>query len=183
MISSIICRLRRSTFFGPRGVRSGTRVSVHGYSVKWLVSNFVLRISSAVECVAKWCVDQLSRNALVPGTSLCGTCAWSNTTGTWGRQGRTTHRRRWRTRSATRRARLWIPHTETTTRRFSYFFRAVRLALSLFMFLCRRRGQMEATPEGAHFLSTVRHVPGCKRRMQSRLGISRVPFIEVRVLF
>ena len=52
-----------------------------------------------------------------------------------------------------------------------------------FMFLCRRRGQMEATPEGAHFLSTVRHVPGCKRRMQSRLGISRVPFIEVRVLF
>jgi len=38
--------------------------------------------------------------------------------------------------------------------------------------------QMEATPQGAHFLANVKHVPGCRRRVQTRLGCSRVPFIE-----
>ena len=37
---------------------------------------------------------------------------------------------------------------------------------------------MEDTPESAHFLASTKHVPGCKRRSQSRLGCSRVPFIE-----
>ena len=36
----------------------------------------------------------------------------------------------------------------------------------------------EDTPESAHFLASAKHVPGCKRRSQSRLGCSRVPFIE-----
>ena len=182
MISSITCRLRRSTFFGPRGVRSDTRVSVHGYSVKWLVSNFVLRISSAVECVAKWCVDQLYRNALVPGTSLCGTCAWSNTTGTWGRQGRTTHRRRWRTRSATRRARLWIPHTETTTRRFSFF--SGRYACP-FLSSCFVQ---KTWPDGgdAGGCAFPEHGPARSRVQEAHavaLGDLARGFIEVRVLF
>ena len=37
---------------------------------------------------------------------------------------------------------------------------------------------MEDTPAGAHFLASATHVPGCKRRVQTRLGCSRVPFIE-----
>ena len=37
---------------------------------------------------------------------------------------------------------------------------------------------MEDTSEGAHFLAWTKHVPGCKRRSQNRLGCSRVPFIE-----
>ena len=37
---------------------------------------------------------------------------------------------------------------------------------------------MEETPPGAHFLASLTHVPGCKRRVQTRLGCSRVPFIE-----
>ena len=37
---------------------------------------------------------------------------------------------------------------------------------------------MEETPPGAHFLASFTHVPGCKRRVQTRLGCSRVPFIE-----
>ena len=37
---------------------------------------------------------------------------------------------------------------------------------------------MEETSEGTHFLATAKHVPGCKRRSQARLGCSRVPFIE-----
>ena len=37
---------------------------------------------------------------------------------------------------------------------------------------------MEATPEGAHFLSSVPHLPGVKRRKGTRLGCSRVPFLE-----
>ena len=37
---------------------------------------------------------------------------------------------------------------------------------------------MEATPQGTHFLASCKHVPGCRRRRQSCLGVSRVPFIE-----
>ena len=37
---------------------------------------------------------------------------------------------------------------------------------------------MEATPQGAHFLANFKHVPGVRRRRQSSLGVSRVPFIE-----
>ena len=37
---------------------------------------------------------------------------------------------------------------------------------------------MEATPQGAHFLANFKHVPGVRRRRQSNLGVSRVPFIE-----
>ena len=37
---------------------------------------------------------------------------------------------------------------------------------------------MEDTPEGAHFLSSVPHLPGVKRRRQTRLGCSRTPFLE-----
>ena len=37
---------------------------------------------------------------------------------------------------------------------------------------------MEDTAPGAHFLACSKHVPGCKRRVQTRLGCSRVPFIE-----
>ena len=40
---------------------------------------------------------------------------------------------------------------------------------------------MEDTPPGAHFLACATHVPGCKRRVQTRLGCSRVPFIEPTV--
>ena len=40
---------------------------------------------------------------------------------------------------------------------------------------------MEETPPGAHFLASFSHVPGCKRRVQTRLGCSRVPFIEPTV--
>ena len=40
---------------------------------------------------------------------------------------------------------------------------------------------MEETPPGAHFLASLTHVPGCKRRVQTRLGCSRVPFIEPTV--
>ena len=40
---------------------------------------------------------------------------------------------------------------------------------------------MEETPPGAHFLACATHVPGCKRRVQTRLGCSRVPFIEPTV--
>ena len=38
--------------------------------------------------------------------------------------------------------------------------------------------QMEETPAGAHFVASCKQVPGCKRRAQSCLGVSRVPFIE-----
>ena len=34
---------------------------------------------------------------------------------------------------------------------------------------------LEETPEGFHFLATMKHVPGCSRRSQTRLGCSRVP--------
>ena len=37
---------------------------------------------------------------------------------------------------------------------------------------------MEDTGPGVHFLSATKHVPGCRRRVQTRLGISRLPFIE-----
>ena len=37
---------------------------------------------------------------------------------------------------------------------------------------------MEDTGPGVHFLSATKHVPGCRRRAQTRLGISRLPFIE-----
>ena len=37
---------------------------------------------------------------------------------------------------------------------------------------------METIRPGAHFLSNAQHVPGCKRRVPARLGVSRVPFIE-----
>ena len=37
---------------------------------------------------------------------------------------------------------------------------------------------MENTAPGKHFPSTVQHIPGCKRRISSRLGVSRVPMIE-----
>ena len=40
---------------------------------------------------------------------------------------------------------------------------------------------LEETPPGAHFLACATHVPGCKRRVQTRLGCSRVPFIEPTV--
>ena len=33
--------------------------------------------------------------------------------------------------------------------------------------------QMEETPPGTHFLASVKHVPGCKRRVQTRLGVVR----------
>ena len=38
--------------------------------------------------------------------------------------------------------------------------------------------RMEETPEGTRFLASVKHVPGCRRRRQSCLGVSRLPFIE-----
>ena len=37
---------------------------------------------------------------------------------------------------------------------------------------------MEDTGPGVHFLSATKHVLGCRRRAQTRLGISRLPFIE-----
>mgnify|MGYP001400030875 CR=1 FL=1 len=37
---------------------------------------------------------------------------------------------------------------------------------------------MENTAPGKHFPSTAQHLPGCKRRMNSRLGVSRTPMIE-----
>ena len=37
---------------------------------------------------------------------------------------------------------------------------------------------MEETPEGTHFVASVKHVPGCRRRRQSSLGVSRLPFVE-----
>ena len=37
---------------------------------------------------------------------------------------------------------------------------------------------MEDTSAGTHFNAAFKLVPGCKRRQQSRLGVSRVPFIE-----
>ena len=37
---------------------------------------------------------------------------------------------------------------------------------------------MEETAPGSYFGSTAKHVPGCRRRIQQRLGVSRVPFIE-----
>ena len=37
---------------------------------------------------------------------------------------------------------------------------------------------MESTPEGTHFLASCKHVPGCRRRRQSCLGVSRLPFAE-----
>ena len=37
---------------------------------------------------------------------------------------------------------------------------------------------MEGTAPGKHFPSTAQHLPGCKRRMNSRLGVSRTPMIE-----
>ena len=37
---------------------------------------------------------------------------------------------------------------------------------------------MESTAAGKRFPSTAQHVPGCRRRMNSRLGVSRVPMIE-----
>ena len=36
----------------------------------------------------------------------------------------------------------------------------------------------EDTAPGSSFPSTVKHVPGAKRRQQAHLGVSRVPFIE-----
>ena len=40
---------------------------------------------------------------------------------------------------------------------------------------------MEETPPGTHYPASATHVPGCKRRVQTRLGCSRVPFIEPTV--
>ena len=37
---------------------------------------------------------------------------------------------------------------------------------------------MENTAPGKHFPSTAQHISGCKRRISSRLGVSRVPMIE-----
>ena len=37
---------------------------------------------------------------------------------------------------------------------------------------------MEATPQGTHFLASCKHVPGCRRRRQSCLGVSRVPSLS-----
>ena len=37
---------------------------------------------------------------------------------------------------------------------------------------------MESTVVGKHFPSTAQHIPGCRRRLSSRLGVSRVPMIE-----
>ena len=37
---------------------------------------------------------------------------------------------------------------------------------------------MESKEPGAHFLSTAPHIPGCRRRHQQRLGVSRLPTIE-----
>ena len=37
---------------------------------------------------------------------------------------------------------------------------------------------MESTAPGKHFPSTAQHIPGCRRRIGSRLGVSRVPMIE-----
>ena len=37
----------------------------------------------------------------------------------------------------------------------------------------RSASQMEETPPGTHFLASVKHVPGCKRRVQTRLGVVR----------
>ncbi len=37
---------------------------------------------------------------------------------------------------------------------------------------------MEDTSPGTHFNAAFKLIPGCKRRQQSRLGVSRVPFIE-----
>ena len=38
--------------------------------------------------------------------------------------------------------------------------------------------QMENTPPGARFLAACKHIPGCRRRKQSCLGVPRLPFIE-----
>ena len=38
--------------------------------------------------------------------------------------------------------------------------------------------QMECTPAGTKFLACCKHVPGCRRRKQACLGVSRLPFIE-----
>ena len=37
---------------------------------------------------------------------------------------------------------------------------------------------MDSIPEGTHFLASCRHVPGSRRRRQSCLGVSRLPFVE-----
>ena len=37
---------------------------------------------------------------------------------------------------------------------------------------------LEKINAGTHFRSSAEHVPGCKRRAQTRLGVSRVPFME-----
>ena len=120
------------------------------------------------------------------GTRLCADSAWSNITATLRKQAKTTLLR-WTIqfpRRKRKRLRLILATVTMTSRCFFSFIWTERvegrwaegydpITPCPGASVVRSASQMEETPPGTHFLASVKHVPGCKRRVQTRLGVVR----------